>query len=191
MEPIFFTSPADFRSWLEDHHATETELLVGFYKKASGKSSMTWSQAVDEALCFGWIDGVVRRLDDERYTHRFTPRKQGSTWSAVNVAKVAELTVQGRMAPVGLAAYAARRESRTGTYAHENREAATLSAPQQAQLEADEAAWSFFQTQPAGYRKTAAWWVISAKREETRARRLATLIEESAQGRLLRQFTRR
>jgi len=182
-EPTFFATPADFRAWLEKHHKTEQELLVGFYKKGSGLPSITWPESVDEALCFGWIDGVRKSLGEDSYTIRFTPRKPGSTWSAVNVGRVQELTRLGRMRPAGLEAFEKRSEAKTGTYAYEQKEDAKLEKAEEKQLRANKAAWEFFQSQPAWYRRTAIWRVVSAKKEETRKKRLAKLIEESAQGR--------
>ena len=183
LAPAFFATPADFCAWLEKHHKTEQELLVGFYKKGSGRPSITWPESVDEALCFGWIDGVRKSLGDDSYTIRFTPRKPGSTWSAVNVGRVQELTRLGRMRPAGLEAFEKRSEAKTGTYAYEQKEDAKLEKAEEKQLRADKAAWEFFQSQPAWYRRTAIWRVVSAKKEETRKKRLAKLIEESAQGR--------
>jgi uncharacterized protein YdeI (YjbR/CyaY-like superfamily) len=182
-EPTFFATPEDFRAWLEKHHEQERELLVGFYKKGSGQPSITWPEAVEEALCFGWIDGVRKRLAENAYRIRFTPRKPGSNWSAVNVARVQELSRLGRMRPAGLAAFAERSEAKTGIYAYEQKTAAALEESEEQQFRANPRAWDFFQSQPAWYRRTAIWRVVSAKREETRRKRLATLIEESAHGR--------
>jgi uncharacterized protein YdeI (YjbR/CyaY-like superfamily) len=179
-EPTFFATPADFRRWLERHHRSESVLLVGFYKKDSGRPSVTWPESVAEALCFGWIDGVRRRVDDESYSIRFTPRKPGSTWSKVNLEKTRELIESGRMRPAGLRALEERDPENSGTYSYEQRDAARLSPEAEARFRADTEAWSFFQSQPPGYRKTATFWVVSAKRAETRARRLETLIEDSA-----------
>ena len=190
MEPHFFAAPDEFRAWLEAHHATESELLVGFHKKATGKRSMTWTEAVREALCFGWIDGVRRSLDDERYVNRFTPRKPRSNWSAVNVRHVEELIREGRMHPAGLAAFEAREQRRTGVYSYENRHEAKLDAEQEARFRAHAAAWEFFSSQPPGYRQTAIFWVVSAKRPETQSKRLGTLIDDSAHGRTIAQLTR-
>ena len=190
MEPTFFPTPADLRAWLEENHETETELLVGFYKKGSGKRSITWPELVDEALCFGWIDGIRRRIDDESYTIRLTPRKPASTWSSVNIKRVGELTKEGRMRPAGLAAFERRTEDRSGIYSYERRKAATLEPDQEREFRANAEAWRFFQLQPAGYRQTATHWVVSAKRDETRRKRLSTLIEDSANGRRLRHLTR-
>jgi uncharacterized protein YdeI (YjbR/CyaY-like superfamily) len=184
MQPHFFAAPADFRKWLAKNHASATELLVGFYKKDSGKPSITWPESVDEALCFGWIDGVRRRIDDVSYSIRFTPRKKISTWSAINIARVAELTKLGRMKPAGLRAFEHRREEKSAIYAYEN-EVRTLSAEDEKKLRANRNAWEFFNAQPPGYRRLSIYWITSAKKDETRARRLATLIEDSAAGRRL------
>ena len=183
--PVFFASPDEFRAWLEQNHESETEVLVGFHKKATGKPSMTWSESVDQALCFGWIDGVRRSLGDESYTIRFTPRKARSTWSKINVAKVEELERKGLMRPAGRRAFEARSEDNTGIYSFERDEPAELPRERFTAT-----AWKFFDAQPAGYRRTAAHWVTSAKREETRERRLAELIEDSEAGRRLRHLTR-
>jgi uncharacterized protein YdeI (YjbR/CyaY-like superfamily) len=190
VEPTFFETPADFRAWLEEHHESEQELLVGFYKKGSGRPSITWPQSVDEALCFGWIDGVRRGIDDESYSIRFTPRKPASNWSRVNIARVAVLTEAGRMRPAGLEAFERRSEARSAIYAYEQRREAKLDAAEEIRFRENDAAWSFFQAQPRGYRRTATYWVVSAKREETRRGRLATLIGDSAAGRRLRHLSR-
>jgi uncharacterized protein YdeI (YjbR/CyaY-like superfamily) len=190
MEPTFFATPADFRAWLQEHHETESDLLVGFYKKGSGCPSITWPESVDQALCFGWIDGVRRRIDDESYSIRFTPRKARSTWSAVNVKRVGELTADGLMQPAGVAAFERRSADRTGIYSHERREAAAFDAEQERAFKADEGAWAWFQDQPPSYRRTATHWVISAKKPETRERRLRRLIEDSAAGRTVPPLTR-
>jgi uncharacterized protein YdeI (YjbR/CyaY-like superfamily) len=182
-EATFFSTPAEFRAWLEKHHETESEVWVGYYKKASGKPSMTWSEAVDEALCFGWIDGKLQRIDDERHRQRFTPRRPQSNWSAINIAKVADLRDEGRMTPAGETAFAARREDRSAVYSYERRHEAAFDAEQEATFRGNEAAWAWFGDQSASYRRTTTFWVVSAKRPETRARRLATLIECSAEGR--------
>jgi uncharacterized protein YdeI (YjbR/CyaY-like superfamily) len=190
MEPIFFESPAELRAWLEQNHETETELLVGAYRKATGKPSVTWPQIVDEALCFGWIDGIRRGIDDESWSIRLTPRKPTSNWSSVNIGRVAQLEEEGRMKPAGRAAFARRREERSGIYSYEQRGKAKLEPDQEREFRANEAAYEFFRSQPPGYRRTATHWVVSAKREETRRKRLATLIEDSANGRRLRHLTR-
>ena len=191
MDATFFSSPEAFRAWLEQHHTTAQELWVGFYKKSSGKPSITWPESVDEALCFGWIDGLRKRIDDESYTIRFTPRKPRSTWSAVNIKRVEELTKQGRMRPAGLEAFAQCTKDKSGIYAYEQRDTAALDAADEQQFRANQRAWDFFQAQPASYRKTAIWWVVSAKQEATRRKRLATLIDDSAHGRTIRPLTRR
>jgi len=185
MPPTFFATPAHFRSWLEAHHATATELLVGFYKRGSGKASITWPESVDQALCFGWIDGVRKRVDDESYTIRFTPRKRGSIWSAVNIGRATELIEQGLMAPAGLRAFEARSEEKSRIYAYE-RETASFAPADEKRFRANRAAWKWFGEQPAGYRRVITYWVVSAKRLETRTRRLATLIDASAKRKRLR-----
>jgi uncharacterized protein YdeI (YjbR/CyaY-like superfamily) len=182
MNPTFFAAPADFRDWLAANHDKADELLVGFYKVGSGRPSMTWPESVDQALCYGWIDGIRRRVDDESYTIRFTPRRRGSTWSLVNTRRALELIEQGLMQPAGLAAFEARDEARTAEYSYENRPQG-LDEPYEAQFRDNPAAWAYWEAQPAHYRRGAAHWVMSAKREETRQKRLATLIEDSAAGR--------
>jgi len=189
-EPIYFDGPEAFRAWLDEHHATATEVWVGMYKKRSPKHCMTWSEAVDEALCFGWIDGVMHRVDDERHAQRYTPRKPTSNWSAVNIAKVAALRAEGRMRPAGEAAFARRRADRSAIYTYEQRAEAAFSDEQRAALDADPAAAAFFDAQPPGYRQLATYWVVSAKKAETRGRRLAQLVADCAAGRRLKQFVR-
>jgi uncharacterized protein YdeI (YjbR/CyaY-like superfamily) len=179
----FFESPDAWRDWLEEHHADEREVWVGYHRRSTGRPSLTWAESVDQALCFGWIDGIRKRIDDERYTNRFTPRKPRSTWSRVNIGRVEELTRLGLMRPAGLAAFEARDEARSGIYSSEQRDDPRLSAEQEAAFRADAAAWEWFERQAPSYRRAAIWWVISAKREETQARRLATLIADSGQGR--------
>src|SRR3954470_22129032 len=174
--PVFFESAAAWRTWLENHHAEAGEILVGFHKKSTGRPTLTWAESVAEALCFGWIDGVRRSLGPEAYTIRFTPRRAGSHWSRVNVDLVARLEAEGRMTTAGRAAYAARREDRTAQSSYEQ-EAVALDAQQEARFRADAAAWSWFCRQPPSYRRPAIHWVTSAKRPDTRARRLAALIE--------------
>jgi len=181
-DPIFFDGPDGFRDWLDQHHATEPEAIVGFFGKATGRQTMTWSQAVDEALCFGWIDGIVRRIDDERHTRRFTPRKRGSHWSKANVAKVAQLREESRMRPAGEAAFALRTEANTGRASFERDEPAAFTPQQEAALRANANAAAWWNAAPPSYRRTATQWVISAKREETRAKRLASLIACCAAG---------
>ena len=181
MKAVYFATAADFGKWLGRKHATETELLVGFYKKGSGKPSMTWPQSVDEALCFGWIDGVRRRVDDERYTIRFTPRKAGSIWSAINIRRVEELTRDGRMRRAGVKAFEARSETRSRVYSYEQKHDG-LSEPYAGALKKNAAAWKYFESRGSWYRKKASWWVMSAKKEETRQARLAKLVAASARG---------
>jgi uncharacterized protein YdeI (YjbR/CyaY-like superfamily) len=188
MEPTFFATPEDFRGWLQAHHETESELLVGFYKKGSGKPSITWPESVDEALCYGWIDGIRRSAGEDAYTIRFTPRKKKSTWSAVNIDRVAELTETGRMRPAGLKAFEAREEGNSRIYAYENRDKITLDPALEERFRANEKAWSFFHAQPPGYRKTITFWVMSAKQDATRQRRLEQLITDSAAGNRIGQF---
>jgi uncharacterized protein YdeI (YjbR/CyaY-like superfamily) len=183
MQPVFFATPADFRRWLKKHHRSEAELWVGFHKKKTGLPSLTWPESVDEALCFGWIDGVRKSIDAERYVIRFTPRKSASTWSTVNTRRAEELIRNGRMQPAGLRAFEARDAKKSGIYSFEQRKQARLSSEAEAKFKANRAAWTFFEAQPPWYRRTAIFWVVSAKREETRGRRLQTLIEDSAAGR--------
>mgnify|MGYP003287712931 CR=1 FL=1 len=193
-EAIFFETPGELRAWLEEHHATASELWVGYYKKGSGRRSLTWSEVVDEALCFGWIDGKTQRIDEHRYRQRLSPRRRNSNWSAVNVAKVAELRAQRRMTPAGEAAFAARREDSPETFSYERRHEAAFDAEQEAAFRANASAWEWFSAQSPSYRTMATFWVLSAKRPETRARRLAALIDDSAHGRriaLLRPPERR
>jgi len=187
--PRFFATPAEFRAWFDEHHETAAELLVGFYKKGSGKPSITWPEAVDEALCVGWIDGVRKRIDAERYSIRFTPRKLRSIWSAVNIGRVAELTSLGRMRAAGLAAFEKRSAEKSAIYAYEQRDSAQLDEAHERQFRANQRAWDWFQAQAPWYRRTATWWVVSAKKEETRLKRLATLIECSEQGTKIDQLT--
>ncbi len=189
MNPTFFPTPADFRAWLEEHHDEAKELLVGFYKKGSGKPSITWPESVDEALCFGWIDGVRKGIDDESYTIRFTPRKPRSNWSAVNIKRVAELTRLGLMRPAGLKAFEQRVEAKSGVYSFEQGDDVRLEEAHEEQFRANAQAWEFFQAQPPGYRKAAICWVVSAKKAETRLRRLATLIDDSQHGRRVAMLT--
>jgi uncharacterized protein YdeI (YjbR/CyaY-like superfamily) len=175
VEPRFFATAAELRAWFEAH-GDEDELLVGYYKKGSGRPSITWPESVDEALCFGWIDGIRRRVDDESYSIRFTPRRARSIWSAVNIARAGELIEARRMTPAGLAAFEARR-------AYEQPDDAGLDAEQERRFRADAAAWEWFQSRPPSFRRTALRWVTSAKRPETRDRRLASLMEAAAEGR--------
>jgi uncharacterized protein YdeI (YjbR/CyaY-like superfamily) len=181
LEPTYFAAATDFRTWLDRHGADATELWVGFWKKDSGRTGMTYEEAVDEALCYGWIDGLVQRHDARSYKQRFTPRKPTSVWSAINIGKVERLTAAGRMARPGLEAFGKRDPKRTGLYSFENRDV-RLPAPFEKRFRAKAKAWAFFEKQPPGYRRLMAFWVMSAKREDTRERRLAQLIERSAAG---------
>ena len=179
VQPRFFTSPSEFRKWLEKNHATAGELVVGFHRKATGKPTLTWPESVAEALCFGWIDGIRRRLDEERYTIRFTRRRPGSSWSAINLKMMAALEAEGRMTAAGLAVFEGRKDKQSPGYSYERREAA-FDAPRRKTFQKHKAAWAFFAAQPPGYRRTLTYWVMSAKQEDTRDRRLAKLIESSA-----------
>jgi uncharacterized protein YdeI (YjbR/CyaY-like superfamily) len=189
-EPLFFASPRELAAWFREHAATETELFLGYWKKATGRPSVTWPESVDEALCVGWIDGVRRRIDDDCYVIRFTPRKSGSTWSEVNVGRVAELTAQGRMRPAGTAAFAARRADRSGIYSFEQKQEPRLDAEAVAAFRADPQAWAHFTAEPPSYRRAAVWWVVSAKQQATRDRRLAQLMADSRAGRRIASLRR-
>ena len=189
MKPKFFPTSEDLRKWFGKNHASETELLVGYYRKGSGKPSVTWPESVDEALCVGWIDGIRRSLDEESYTIRFTPRRARSVWSVVNIAKAQALERKGRMKPAGREAFEARREYRSGIYSYEQRRD-RLEEPYATVLKSNAAASKFFDAQPASYRKAMGWWIVSARKEETRKGRLAQLIRHSSRGRRLPQFTR-
>ena len=190
MKIRFFRTPADLEKWFERRHQTDRELWVGYYKRSSGKPSITWPESVDEALCFGWIDGLRKGVDAVSYVIRFSPRRRTSIWSSVNMKRVRELTRHGRMRPAGLEAFAARKENRVGIYSYEQR-SATLVEPYATRLKANRAAWKFFQAQPPSYQKAMNWWVVSAKREATRLARLKQLREDSARGRRIGQLTRR
>ena len=188
--PAFFATPAQWRAWLRRRHASEAVLWVGFHKKDSGTPSLTWPESVDEALCFGWIDGLRKSLDATRYVIRFTPRKPTSNWSAVNTRRYAELERDGRVHAAGRRAFAARREERTAIYTYEQRPREL--PPEYAQLvRANRAAWAYFQAAAPSYRKAVAWWVVSAKREETRLRRVRQLVADSAAGRPVPPFLSR
>jgi len=188
MKIKFFKTPSDLRKWLEANHASVTEQWVGFYKKDSGKPSITWPQSVDQALCFGWIDGIRKSIDDLSYKIRFTPRKPRSIWSAVNIKRAQELIAEGLMCPAGLKAFQARQDNRSGIYAYEQR---NPEMPEQyaKKFKKHPAAWKFFQAQPPSYRKTLNWYVLSAKKEETRIKRLNILIEYSAKEQRIPTFT--
>lgn len=181
MKPTFFPTPQEFRQWLEEHHRTEKELLVGFYKVGTGKPSMTWPESVDQALCFGWIDGVRRLIDEESYSIRFTPRKPTSIWSAVNIRKMEELTTTGLMTEAGLKAFALRKEERSAIYSHE-KEPTVLDPAFEKQFKANKKAWEFFITQAPSYQKVMLHWIMGAKQEKTRISRLEKTIRESEMG---------
>jgi uncharacterized protein YdeI (YjbR/CyaY-like superfamily) len=187
-EVLFFPDPPAWREWLSRHHQQRSSLWVGFHKRATGRPSLTWPQAVDQALCFGWIDGVRKSIDEGRYKIRFTPRKPTSLWSKINVDRVAELTRLGLMQPAGLAAFGKR--ERTGVYSYEQTRQRQLPPAFERQFQARKRAWAYFQERPPWYRNAATHWVVSAKREATRARRLALLIERSAGGRPIPPLTR-
>jgi uncharacterized protein YdeI (YjbR/CyaY-like superfamily) len=189
VEPVFFASTDEFRTWLEDHHATCTELVVGFHKKATGKPTLTWSESVDQALCFGWIDGVRRSLGPDAYTIRFTPRKARSTWSNINVSKVERLIELELMRPAGLSVFERRNPETTGVYSFEAGPVA-LGSEYGREFRRYPKVWSWFERQPPGYRRTAAHWIVSAKKEQTRRSRLATLVADSAAGRKIKPLRR-
>jgi uncharacterized protein YdeI (YjbR/CyaY-like superfamily) len=183
MNPRFFATPDEFRAWLEQHHNKSKELWVAFYKKHTGKPTMTWSEAVDVALCFGWIDGIRKTIDQQSYVNRFTPRRAGSKWSAINVKKVKELKKQGLMRAEGLRHFN-KRKDRAG-YSYEQRDGILLDPKYEKQFRSSKKAWTFFEKQPPWYRKVSIYWVMSAKQEETRTRRLLKLIESSQNGKRL------
>ena len=178
----FFVTPGDFRTWLEHHDQSSKELLVGFHKKGSGKPTLTWPESVDQALCFGWIDGVRRYIDQDSYSIRFTPRKSTSKWSSVNIKRVAEVTALGLMQPAGLKAFEQRTEDKSSVYSYEQRHTINLNDEQESLFRANKKAWAFFEAQPHWYRKTALWWIMTAKRQETQIKRLNQLIADSEQG---------
>jgi uncharacterized protein YdeI (YjbR/CyaY-like superfamily) len=184
LKPKFFRSPSDFRNWLEKNHGSARELWVGFYKKASGRPSITWPESVDEALCFGWIDGIRKRVDEFSYQIRFTPRRRGSIWSAINIKRAKELTKEKRMRPAGLKAFAARIANKSGIYSYEQRRA-ELEEPYSSCLKRNRSAWDFFQAQPPSYRKMISWYIMSAKTEEIRSKRFEKLMNASAKERRL------
>jgi uncharacterized protein YdeI (YjbR/CyaY-like superfamily) len=184
MKIKYFKSAHDFRRWLEKNHATAQELWVGYYKKASRQPSITWPESVHEALCFGWIDGIRKSVDDSRYTIRFTPRKRGSIWSAVNIKRAQELLDKGLMEPAGITAFEARKENRAGVYSYEQR-SANLDGPYEKKLRQNKGAWDFVYAQQPSYRKAIGWWIVSAKQEATRLKRLEKLIKQCATGKRL------
>jgi uncharacterized protein YdeI (YjbR/CyaY-like superfamily) len=181
-KPIFFANSKALRAWFDANAESAAELIVGFYKVGSGKASITWPESVDEALCVGWIDGIRRRIDDESYQIRFTPRRPGSVWSAVNVKRAEALIAERRMKPRGLKAFQQRTENKTGIYSYEKTGSLALTIDELAAFKMNAAAWSYFEHAPAGYRKTMIYWIASAKREATRERRLRKLIESCAAG---------
>jgi uncharacterized protein YdeI (YjbR/CyaY-like superfamily) len=187
--PTFFRTPAELRRWFAHHHAKARELFVGYWKVGSGEPSITWPESVDEALCVGWIDGVRKRLDAQRYVIRFTPRKPTSVWSAVNIARVQALEAEGRMTEAGRAAFAARREYKSGIYSFEQR-SVELPPAYAKLLKANRAAWRDFEARAPSYRKAVMWWIVSAKQEATRQRRLAQLIDLAARGQPIPAFSR-
>jgi uncharacterized protein YdeI (YjbR/CyaY-like superfamily) len=178
-----FPTTRDFRTWLEANHASAPELWLGFYRRQSGKTAMTYALAIEEALCFGWIDGITYRIDDEVYTVRMTPRRRGSTWSAINIARIAELKAAGRMHPAGLRAFEERDSSKDLPPLGEDSLRQGLPVDLERRLRANPAAWAYWESRPAGYRRQAAYWIQSAKQEATRDRRMAALLEDSAAGR--------
>lgn len=182
MRPRFFRTPADFDRWLAKNHDKVSELWVGFHKKATGKASITWPQSVDEALCWGWIDGLRKSIDETAYMIRFTPRTASSVWSEVNTRRAKALIEEGRMKEPGLRAFEARRPERSGVYSFEQRKNPQLDPALEKRFRANRAAWRFFEEQPPGYRRIALWWIVSAKKEETRRARLEKLIEACAEG---------
>ena len=181
MKPHYFATQEEFREWLSANADTEIELIVGFYKVGTGRPSITWSQSVDQALCFGWIDGVRRSVDSESYCIRFTPRKPNSNWSEINIKKVEELTKAGLMTPAGLAAFSLRQKDISGVYSHESN-AQSLSDSFLKQLKSKPDAWAFFSRQAPSYQRGVTHWIMSAKQENTRLNRLLKLIEKSEQG---------
>jgi uncharacterized protein YdeI (YjbR/CyaY-like superfamily) len=184
----FFALYGDWRRWLAKHHTSRSELLVGFYRLGSGKASMTWSQSIDEALCFGWIDGVRRSVDDISYSIRFTPRKAASIWSLVNCKKAEDLICTDKMQSAGLEAYKRRSEKKSGIYSHESK-VQVLDSAQEKKLKSNKVAWTFFQLQAPTYKRAAIHWVAQAKQEATRNRRLEMLILDSTQGCRLKHLT--
>ena len=188
--PVWFASPAELRAWFDAHHASARELWVGFHRKATGRPTITWPESVAEALCVGWIDGIRKRVDEERYVIRFTPRKPTSIWSATNVAMMERLLAEGRVAPAGRAAFERRSAARTGIYTYERPGEISFDAAEEREFRRHRKAWSWYQARPPGYRKLTAGWVTSAKRPETRAKRLAELIACSAEGEILPRYAR-
>ena len=189
--PEFFATPANLRAWFKANHSRCQELWVGFYKRDSRLPSITWPESVDVALCYGWIDGIRKSLDEKSYMIRFTPRKERSKWSSVNRKRVRQLIDSGLMHPAGLKAFTERKQESADNYSYEQRNQIELDAKQEELFRANQKAWDFYQAQPNWYRKTSLWWVVSAKKEETRQRRLNQLIETSEQGRTIAPLTRK
>jgi uncharacterized protein YdeI (YjbR/CyaY-like superfamily) len=189
-DPLFFAKSSEFRAWLEKNHDKASEIWVGFHKKDSGKPSITWPEAVDQALCFGWIDSVRRSVNDTSYANRFTRRKARSTWSAVNIRRAKELISLGGMQPAGIKAFERRSDERSAIYSYEQRQSAKLSGVFEKQFRANKKAWKFFRAQAPWYQRVAAFWVVSAKKDDTRLKRLAKLIEDSENGRTIPPLTR-
>jgi uncharacterized protein YdeI (YjbR/CyaY-like superfamily) len=189
-KPKFFATPELWRAWLEKNHTSKTELWVGYYKTSTGKKSITWPQSVDEALCFGWIDGLRKSIDDDAYKIRFTPRKKTSIWSAVNVKRIAVLTEEGRMTEAGLTAFGHRKENKTGIYGHDRKEEAKLPSEWQSRFEKNKRAWTWFSARAPSYRRIAIHWVMSAVKEETRERRFQELVRCSEQETTIGPLTR-
>jgi uncharacterized protein YdeI (YjbR/CyaY-like superfamily) len=190
LNPSFFAKPSEFHAWLAKHHDKTQEIWVGFHKKGSGKPSITWTESVDEALCFGWIDSVRNSINDTSYAIRFTKRTARSIWSAVNIKRAKELISLGRMQPAGLEAFQRRTDERSAIYSYEQRQSAKLSGAFEKQFRANKKAWEFFRAQAPWYQKVAAFWVVSAKRDDTRLKRLTRLIEDSENGRTIPPLTR-
>lgn len=188
MKTIFFKNAQDFRDWLTKNHDKETEIGVGFYKKDSGKTGISYPESVEQALCFGWIDGVGRRIDDKSHMNRFTPRKKKSIWSIVNIDRVKKLTKDGLMTPAGMKAFEAREEKKTGVYSFEQKDL-KLSSDIEKRFRAQKKAWQFFDVQTPSYKRAVYWWLQSAKKDETREKRFLKLCEDSSAGRTVRQFT--
>lgn len=186
-QPVFFRSKPAFRKWLEEHHEQAKELLVGFYKVSSGRESISWSESVDEAICFGWIDGVRKSINEESYCIRFTPRKPGSTWSMINIRKAEELMRQGLMHPAGITAFSKRKENKSGIYSYE-KDPVTLSKDFMKMFQSNKKAWKFFQSMPPSYVNPATHWVMTARQESTRLKRLQELISDSQEGRKIKRL---
>jgi uncharacterized protein YdeI (YjbR/CyaY-like superfamily) len=190
IKPVFFATPSLFREWLHKHHAEVEVLWVGYYKRGTGKPSITWQESVDQALCYGWIDGIRKSVNERSYTIRFTPRKRGSVWSSVNIKRAQALIEEGQMRPAGFKAYEARKENKSGIYSYEQR-SVDLEEPYRRLLKRNAAAFNFFEAQPASYRKAISWWIVCAKKEETRLKRLERLMAYSAKGERLPELARK